>query len=180
MWQMLFSTLRRQRGNTILASGGFFLAACTLILLTATTQSTVVQANQIISQNWRPAYDLVVLPPQARVPAGKAIPADFIAGYGGGISIQQYEQIQQIAGVEVAAPVAYLGYVQIPSPDIAFSNTRLPGGYYQADWTLTEFNGKQILAERHESFIYDVASSCNQDSSITQELASHPALADAL
>src|SRR6266567_6008280 len=152
MWLMLFSTLRRQRGNTILASGGFFLAACTLILLTATTQSTVVRANQIISQNWRPDYDLVVLPSKAHLPPGKAVPADYMAGYSGGISIQQYQQIQRIAGVDVAAPVAYLGYVQLSSPLVAFSSNPLPSGYYKADWTLTEFNGKQNLTERHESF----------------------------
>ncbi|HEX4206894.1 MAG TPA: hypothetical protein VHZ51_22360, partial [Ktedonobacteraceae bacterium] len=92
MWQLLFSTLRRQRGNTILAGAGFFLAACTLILLTATTQGTVIRANQIISHNWRPAYDLEVLPTQAQIPRGKSIPADFVAGNGGGISMQQYQQ----------------------------------------------------------------------------------------
>jgi putative ABC transport system permease protein len=168
MWQLLFSTLRRQRGQTLLACGGFFLAACTLILLTATTQSTVIRANQIISQNWRPTYDLEVLPAQAQIPQGKSIPADFIAGNGGGISMQQYQQIQQIAGVEVAAPIAYLGYVQIPSPEMGFASDRLPDGYYQVDWTLTAFNGKQTIVERHESFIYEVTASCTGTSSSTQ------------
>lgn len=180
MWQYVFLLLRRQPGKSVLASSGFLLAACALVLLSATTQTTVLQANQIISQNWRPSYDLVVLPPQAQIPTGKAVPADFLAGYHGGISIQQYEQIRQIAGVEVAAPVAYLGYVQIPSPEVAFSSTPLPGGYYQADWTLTEFNGKQTLTERHERFMYAVASSCTEDDSMRQELTSHPTLADAL
>ncbi|MFL5694252.1 MAG: FtsX-like permease family protein [Ktedonobacteraceae bacterium] len=169
MWQLLFSTLRRQRGNTLLAGGGFFLAACTLILLTATTQGTVIRANQIISQNWRPTYDLEVLPAQAQIPQGKYLPADFIAGNGGGISMQQYKQIQQLAGIEIAAPVAYLGYVQIPSPIMGFSPDRLPDGYYQADWTLTASNGKQTFVERHESFIYHVTASCPDSISPTQE-----------
>jgi len=169
MWQLLFSTLRRQRGNTLLAGGGFFLAACTLILLTATTQGTVIRANQIISQNWRPTYDLEVLPAQAQIPQGKSIPADFIAGNGGGISMQQYQQIQQLTGVEVAAPVAYLGYVQIPSPEMGFAPDRLPEGYYQANWTLTASNGKQSFVERHQSFIYDVAGSC-PDSITTSQM----------
>ncbi len=168
MWQLLFSMLRRQRGNTLLAGSGFFLAACTLILLTATTQGTVIRANQIISQNWRPTYDLEVLPAQAQIPQGKSIPADFIAGNGGGISVQQYKQIQQIAGVEVAAPVAYLGYVQIPSPEMGFAPDRLPAGYYQVDWTLTASNGKQDFVERHESFLYDVAGSCPDTTTVSQ------------
>ncbi len=166
MWQLLFSTLRQQHGNTILAGGGFFLAACTLILLTATTQGTVIRANQIISQNWRPTYDLEVLPAQTQIPTGKSIPADFIAGNGGGISMQQYQQIQQLTNVEVAAPVAYLGYVQIPSPEMGFAPDRLPQGYYQADWTLTASNGKQSFVERHQSFIYEVNGSCPDDMSV--------------
>ncbi|HET8910059.1 MAG TPA: FtsX-like permease family protein [Ktedonobacteraceae bacterium] len=160
MWQLLFSTLRRQRGQTLLAAGGFFLAACTLILLTATTQGTVIRANQIISQNWRPTYDLEVLPAQAHIPDSKLIPADFIAGNGGGISMEQYKRIQHLPGVEVAAPVAYLGYVQIPSPIMGFAPARLPGGYYQVDWTLTASNGKQTFVERQERFIYEVTASC--------------------
>ena len=168
MWQLLFSMLRRQRGSTILAGGGFFLAACTLILLTATTQGTVIRANQIISQNWRPTYDLEVLPAQAQIPNSKSIPADFIAGNGGGISMQQYQQIQHLTSVEVAAPIAYLGYVQIPSPIMGFAPDRLSDGYYQADWTLTASNGKQTFVERRESFIYDVAQSCPDNTSPTQ------------
>ena len=161
MWQILMLSLRRQRRRNVLAGGGFFLAACALILLTATTQSTVIQANQIISQNWRPAYDLVVLPSQAKTPTGKVIPSDSIAGYGGGISIQQYQQIQQIPGVEVAAPIAYLGYVQLPPPFVAFSGFPLQGGFYRLDWTLTASNGKQSFVEQHQSFMYDVPSSCD-------------------
>ena len=36
------------------------------------------------------------------------------------------KQIQQLPGVEVAAPIAYLGYVQIPSPEMGFAPDRLP------------------------------------------------------
>jgi len=73
MWQYVFLLLRRQPGKSALASSGFLLAACALVLLSATTQTTVVQANQTISQNWRPTYDLVVLPPQEKIPANQAL-----------------------------------------------------------------------------------------------------------
>ena len=83
MWQYVFRTLRRQPGKNALASGGFLLAACALILLSATTQTTVVQANQIISQSWRSSYDLVVLPSQAHLPSKSIIPGDLLEGYDG-------------------------------------------------------------------------------------------------
>src|SRR5947209_5937316 len=140
MWLYLWRSFRRQPGKSALAGSGFLLAACALILLSATTQTTVVQANQIISQSWRPTYDLVVLPPQVKIPAGQNVPADFLQGYDGGISMQQYAQIQQLPGVEVAAPIAYIGYVTLPSPRVAFSTQSVPAGFYQVNWTLTAFN----------------------------------------
>ncbi len=87
MWQYGFLILRRQQRRSILASSGFLLAACALILLSATTQTTVLQTNKIIGQNWRPTYDLVVLPPKAHIPSGHAVPADLLEGYDGGISL---------------------------------------------------------------------------------------------
>ena len=118
MWFFTLLTLRRSTSRSLLASTGFLLAACALILLSATTQTTVVQASAIINSNWRPTYDLVVLPPQAALPPGNAIPADLLEGYGGGISMQQYEQIKKLPGIELAAPIAFLGYVQVPVPEV--------------------------------------------------------------
>ena len=54
----------------------------------ATTQTTVAVGNQIISQSWRSSYDLVVLPPQAQLATKSILPADLLAGYDGGISLQ--------------------------------------------------------------------------------------------
>src|SRR6266704_4003435 len=135
MWQYIFLMLRRQPGKSALASSGFLLAACALILLSATTQTTVVQANQIISQSWRSSYDLVVLPPNAKNPSRQNIPADFLQSYDGGISMQQYALIKQLSGVEVAAPIAYIGYVGLPSPKIYFPSKGSLTGYYQLNWT---------------------------------------------
>src|SRR5713226_5584065 len=151
MWQYVLLMLRRQPGKSALASSGFLLAACALILLSATTQTTLVRGNQIISQNWRPTYDLVVLPPQAKIPADPRVPSDLIAGYGGGISFKQYEQIKNLPGIEVAAPIAYVGYIQMPVPTIYLSDHSLPSGYYQLDWVLSAFNGQRNIVETQET-----------------------------
>lgn len=160
MWFFTLLTLRRSTSRSLLASTGFLLAACALILLSATTQTTVVQASAIINRNWRPAYDLVVLPPQAVLPPGKAIPADLLEGYGGGISMQQYEQIKKLSGIELAAPIAFLGYVQVPVPEVQFVNTALPPGYYRIDWTLTAFDGRHSIIERQEHAVWLISSNC--------------------
>ena len=147
MRHFIFFALRRQRGRNIAASSGFLLATCALILLSATTQTTVLQANQIISQNWRSTYDLVVLPSQEPVSAMKTVPADLFEGYDGGISIQQYEQIKKLPGVAVAAPIAYIGYALLPGSSVQLGPVPPTPGFYDLTWTLTAFNGKQHLIE---------------------------------
>ncbi len=151
MWQYVLVMLRRQAGKQSLAGSGFLLAACALVLLSATTQTLTIKGNQLISQNWRPAYDLVVLPRQVPIPKSEVVPPDFLQSYDGGISLQQYEQIKQLPGIEVAAPVAYLGYVRMPAPYITFRNPNLPTGFYQITWTVMAFNGLQQLVEKQES-----------------------------
>ena len=145
----------------MLASSSFLLTACALILLSATTQTTVAVGNQIIGQSWRASYDLVVLPPQARIPLQNTVPADLLEGYDGGISIQQYKQIKGLPGVEVAAPIAYVGYVQMPTPQVMFSKDALAPGYYRLDWTLTAFNGQREIVERQETTYYYQLSNCD-------------------
>ncbi|MEO6892694.1 MAG: ABC transporter permease [Ktedonobacteraceae bacterium] len=161
MWQYVFLTLRRRRSQSMLASGGVLIAACALILLSATTQTTALHANQIIHQNWRPSYDLVVLPPTAHTVQGSTLAADSLQGYNGGISLKQYSQIQAIPGVEVAAPLAFIGYIQLPSPFLQFTSTPLSAGYYRVDWTLMAFNGQHHIVERQASFIYGLFRSCD-------------------
>src|SRR5258707_5943155 len=156
MWHHVFFMLRRQPGKSALVSSGFLLAACALILLSATTQTTVVQANQIISQSWRSSYDLDVLPPNAQIPSKETIPGDLLEGYDGGISIAQYQQIKNLPGVEVAAPVAFVGYVQMPVPEIQFFTQTYPPGSHRLDWMLTAFNGQHRIVERQESSYYYV------------------------
>src|SRR6266567_4601721 len=128
MWRYVLLLLRRQPGKSALAGSGFLLTACALILLSATTQTTVAVGNQIISQSWRSSYDLVALPPKAQVPSQNTIPADLLEGYDGGISLQQYQQIKGLPGVEIAAPIAYVGYVQTPVPTVVFSQNALAPG----------------------------------------------------
>lgn len=179
MLQYLLLMLRHQKGRGMLAGGGFLLAACALVLLNATTLTTVVQARQIISQNWRSSYDLVVLPPGASIPTGKPVPVDTFQGYDGGISIQQYEQIKKLPGIAVAAPLAFIGYVQFPYTYFQVGPTPAQAGYYQFEWTQTAFDGRRQVVENHYVRRFYVAPgsescspahACYQSSSVTYAL----------
>ncbi len=149
---ILWWAFRRQRGRSLLACAGFLVASCALLLLSATTQTTVFRTTQLISQHWRPTYDLVVVPAHQPVPPpGSSIPPDHFEGYTGGISLAQYEQIQHLPGVSVAAPIAFISYVQYPLTTIYFGPH--PPGFYQLSWTLTASNGLQQFTEYQTSML---------------------------
>ncbi len=167
MWQFILLMWRRQVGRSFLASGGFLLAACALILLSATTQTTVLQARKIINQNWRSTYDLVVLPPQTSIPSETAIPPDQFESYDGGISVQQYQQIKHLPGVEVAAPIAFISYALFPTTVIQLGPQHPAPGFYQLDWTLTAFNGRQSITEFHNSVRVYASASCRGECDLT-------------
>ena len=76
-----------------------------------------------------PSYDLVVLPPQAQPLSKSIVPGDFLESYGGGIRLQQYEQSKHLSGIDVAAPVAFVSYVPMPTPQVIFSQGALAPGY---------------------------------------------------
>lgn len=161
MFHYVWLMLRRQHGRNVLTGSGFLLAACALILLSATTQTTDLQAKQIISQNWRSTYDLVVLPPQTAIPSSTTIPPDQFEGYDGGISIQQYRQIKTLPNIAVAAPIAFVGYVLFPTVTLNFGPHGLSPGFYKLHWTLTAFNGFEYITEYDATtFVYGSDAPC--------------------
>ncbi|MGL5811630.1 MAG: ABC transporter permease [Nocardioides sp.] len=95
------------------ASGGF-------VVLTAQAESSRLDVRGAVGENARAAYDILVRPPGARLPqeerAGLIQPG-FLGAADGGITVPEWRTIQGIAGVEVAAPVAIVGYV---TPIVSF------------------------------------------------------------
>ncbi len=163
MWHYLLLGLRQQRGRSMLASGGFVVAACALLLLSATTQTTVFRTTQLVNQNWRSTYDLVVVPTHQAVPQGSIIPPDQFEGYHGGISMEQYAQIKRLPGVSVAAPIAFISYAQFPTSAIDFGSAPLAPGFYRLTWTMTASNGQQQLTEYQDTTNVYASNACSGD-----------------
>lgn len=76
---------------------------------------------------------------------------DFVSGVYGGITMAQYHQIQQIAGVQVAAPIAVVGYgfmtavfpVRLPAADVARPGRQL----YRFATTWVSANGTARIGQ---------------------------------
>ena len=76
---------------------------------------------------------------------------DFLSGIYGGITMAQYHQIQQIPGVQVAAPIAMVGYAQlkaamfvpVPAAALAGSGRQL----YRISTTWVSDNGASRVTQ---------------------------------
>jgi hypothetical protein len=96
------------------------------------SQSTVIAANQNLRQFWRTTYDILVRPTNSRTSVENKyglVEADYLSGINGGISFQQYEQIKSIPGVDIAAPIATVGYVNWLGNSKPFGPLTEPGAY---------------------------------------------------
>jgi putative ABC transport system permease protein len=104
----------------VLLAGAISVAlAASGILLAATTSLAIV--HQTVDAGWRGTYDLLVRPagaPSITVEAGEVVPLDYLGLRTSGITREQWQRIAQLPDVEIAAPVAALGWLKNIAPGI--------------------------------------------------------------
>src|ERR1039457_5117138 len=114
MLRALWSQLLHRRGRAAAVAAGILVASVSFSLLTAATTTSTAQVRGTVARNLRPAYDILVRPPGSTtaLEASKGLVRDnYLSGIFGGITLQQYAQIQKIPGVQLAAPIAMIGYI---------------------------------------------------------------------
>jgi putative ABC transport system permease protein len=146
--RLAWSQLRFRSGRALALLAGMLVAATAFTVLTAAARTAQVRTIGTLSAHFRPAYDILVRPAGARTRLESAtgtVQPDFLSGIYGGITMAQYHQIQHISGVQVAAPIAMVGYgfvnadfpVWVPSADVARPGRQL----YRATTTWVSGNG---------------------------------------
>ncbi len=112
---------------------GLAVVHAAVYLLGATTLTAAVTADQDLSRYWRTTYDILVRPPASRSPIETAfglVQANHLSGLSGGITFEQYAMIKALPGVEIAAPVAMLGFIPPERMVFAeFDRLTTPGAY---------------------------------------------------
>jgi hypothetical protein len=89
-------------------------ATAAFVLLSAADTTAEARAHGSIERNFRSAYDIVVRPPSSYTRLERQqrlVRPNYLSGIFGGISLAQWHEIERIPGVDVAAPVANIGYV---------------------------------------------------------------------
>jgi len=116
----LMCGLFRRRGTPglgrgdILLSLGLLVVGIGLALFVSTSRTSTQLTAEELQRYWRTSYDLLVRPPGAVTDTEqkhRLVRANYLSGLYGGISIEQYHAIRDMPEVEIAAPIAMIGYM---------------------------------------------------------------------
>ncbi|MCK2157241.1 ABC transporter permease [Exiguobacterium sp. 17-1] len=113
MLRFVLNHWRRQRFKFILTFVGALIISAGLSLMFNLTDSSQGTVEQTLQKKWSSAYDIVVRPKgsQMSTESSDLLEPNYLNGINGGISFKQYETIKQMKEIDIAAPVAVMGYV---------------------------------------------------------------------
>lgn len=108
---------------------GLLVAVSGFIVLTSTVETSRLELVGTVDENVRPTYDVLVRPPGSastlEVSDG-LVRSGFLADHYGGITLDQVERIRRIPGVEVAAPIAMIGFAEETSASFLSADELVP------------------------------------------------------
>ncbi|MEV1318000.1 FtsX-like permease family protein [Micromonospora arborensis] len=113
MLGFIWAQLRGRAGRSVALLAGVLVATTGFVVLTGATTTSRLEVTGALERNTQAAYDILVRPPGTRTPLEAErglVRPNYLSGLFGGITPAQYEQVKQVAGVDVAAPIAMLGY----------------------------------------------------------------------
>ena len=132
MGRVTWSQLRSRAARSVALLLGMLLATTAFTVLTAASRTSQLRTVGTVSAHFVPAYEILIRPTGARTALETdtdTVQPNFLSGIYGGITMTQYRQIQQIPGVQVAAPIAMVGYsllyapVTFPLPAAAYAKS---------------------------------------------------------
>ena len=112
----MFGQLRHRVGRSVALLLAIAVATTSFTVLTGAAETTRLQVLGRVAENFRSSYDLLVRPASSYTPLEAEqglVRPNYQSGIFGGITLSQLAAIRSVPSVEVAAPVANLGYVDV-------------------------------------------------------------------
>jgi len=113
MFRLAFKRMMNQKVRVIVTVLAMVAIFTLLPLGIHFAQETKLAATETIEEHGRGAYDILVRPEGSRSPIEEelgVVEENYIGDGEGGISLQEWKDIQSMDGVDIAAPVASIGY----------------------------------------------------------------------
>ena len=154
MIKLIFQNWWRRKERFFLLLVGVIIISAGLTYLVGLSNQSKGTVEKNLQERWTASYDIVVRPEGSRsVTENKnLLEPNYMSGLSGGISMEQYETIKGIEGVEVAAPIAMIGYSDYT---VAFGDATnlLEPGIYRRKMTQQINNGLSI-EEEHSDYYF--------------------------
>jgi hypothetical protein len=111
--RLIWNSWWRNKDRFILHIVGALIVSTGLSYLVGITQANQGTIVDELQKRWKASYHIVVRPPGTRAVTEekKLLEPNYLSGLSGGISLEQYEQIKSMEEMDVAAPIAMIGYV---------------------------------------------------------------------
>ena len=179
MGRIGWSHIRSGLARSVALLLGMFIAATAFTVLTAASSTAQLRTVGTVTAHFQPAYDILVRPAGARSKTENqtsTVQPDFLSGVYGGITMAQYHKIAAIPGVQVAAPIAMVGYsllvagfdFPVPAADYSAAGRQL----YRVSTTWVSDGGTTKIPQP-PSYVYvtpqPVRTDTNSDA-VTEEL----------
>ncbi len=116
---MILRSLLRRKKRAALTLIGVVLASSAFSIFVTLSENISLQTQGELERNWRYSYDILVRPKNSLTPTEKEhglVRPNFLSSIYGGITVDQWRTVREIDGVEVAAPIAVMGYTDITVP----------------------------------------------------------------
>ena len=160
MVRLVWSQVRFRPGRALALLVGMLVATTAFTVLTAASRTSQLRTVGTLAAHFSPGYDILVRPRGTRTELEtrtRTVQPNFLTGIHGGITLAQYHQIQRIPGVQVAAPIAMVGYtllrvlmpVSLPAADYARPGRQL----YRFSTTWVSAGGTTRITQP-PSFLY--------------------------
>jgi hypothetical protein len=113
MIRFIWKNWWRNKGRFILLIVGALIVSTGLSYLVGVTQSNNGTIVDELQNRWKSSYHIVVRPPGSRsvTEVLNLLEPNYQSGLSGGISIDQYNQIKAMSDIDIAAPIAMIGFV---------------------------------------------------------------------
>lgn len=114
MLRLVRSQLRHAGWRAVALGSAILVAALSFVSLSSAAKTADLRVRGSVESAFRPAYDILVRPADSfgqLESRERLVRSNYLSGLSGGITRKQYEEIKRIPRIDVAAPIANLGYV---------------------------------------------------------------------
>lgn len=113
MLKWIWNSWWRNKERFILLLVGVLIVSIGLSYLVGITEANKGTIVEELQKRWKSSYHMVVRPPDSRsvTEEKKLLEPNYLSGLAGGITLEQYEMIKAMDKVDIAAPIAMLGYL---------------------------------------------------------------------